>query len=174
MQHPGKSHLITISDWADAVTALMRRYLYLQLNATALDDSTSSDLAQLWTMDDSVRWVSDYIDDAFNCQMEWARDSDASFGNVMRTVAEKFGKYFPDVNWSEDDDKQYIAIRDDFICQLDPVVIMIDEFVTERVQPNPWYVWHLHFRYDLLLVEPDEDYRIKIFNDKIASGEWKL
>lgn len=174
MQHSGKSQLITISDWADAATALLRHFLHTQLEVTVADAVTRAELVQQWTLTDSVTWVTALVDDEFNTQMKWARSTDDAFARLAVMIGKRFGEHFPNVDWTDGDSEAMARIRDELTYEMDPITILVAEFVNGLVGPNPWWVWSLEFRHDLLLIESDEDYRIKLFNEKVAAGEWKI
>lgn len=175
MQQPAKSQIITLRDWADVATALIRRFMQLRLEDATDDPATIQALIDQWTIEDSVRWVGTLLDDEFNNQMRWSASSDLAFTGLLLEMKTKYAQYLPDVLDEERSNKrQRREFLEDLICELDPITIVVGEFVASVVSPNPWWVWSLHLRGDVVLVESDEDYRIKIFNEKVETGEWSV
>lgn len=170
MQHP-KSQLVNMNDWADAATALIRHFIHETLEAYVTDPVTLQDIVNKWTMSDSVRWVQAYLDDEFNRQMKWAKETSAADDLMLIALTEILMPYLGE---GMENKKNQRHLLDAIVDATDPVVIIITEYVVDVVRPNPWWVWSIRYRYDVALVESDEDYRIHVFNEKVESGEWSL
>jgi hypothetical protein len=171
MHHQPKSHILNMSDWADAVTALVRHFAYVTLEPYVTDSQTLHDLTTQWTMKHSIQWTQAQLDDEFNRQLMWARSTNASDAVILEYLTALFKDHMGDVI---SDAAHQETLLHDVIELTDPVVVLISEVVSDLVSPNPWWVWSMRYRYDIVLIESDEDYRVKIFNDKIESGEWSL
>lgn len=171
MQHHPKSHIITLSDWADATTALVRRFIYVTLEPYVTDPDTLQELANQWTMKHSVKWVQAFLDDEFNRQMKWSKGTTGADALILPYLTQIFRPHMGD---KVDERKPQKQLLNDIIEMTDPVVIVIGEFVIEMVSSNPWWVWSIRFNYDVALIESDEDYRVKVFHEKIDSGDWSL
>jgi hypothetical protein len=170
MQNPLKSQLMNMHDWADITTALVRQFIYetLEPHTTPSDKDTVS---QTWTMKQSIQWVQAQLDDEFNRQMAWASATTAADDVLMDFLSELFSTELgPEITTKKNQKK----LLNNLIELTDPAVIVIGEAVADLVQPNPWMVWSIRYRYDIALIEPDDDYRIKIFNQKVEAGDWKL
>lgn len=132
-------------------------------------------LSLKWTIKDSTHWVGVMLDDEFNRQMAWADGTDVAFDSIMLQMSEKYGSALPQILHLDKPNKtQRTLFLEDLIVTLDPVTVVIGEFVSDLVKQNPWWVWSIHGRGDVVLLESDEDFRIKMFNQKIETGEWSI
>lgn len=166
--HPHtKSQIITLSGWADIATALIHSFLYTQLEEYSPDPEVVEKLSLKWTIKDSTHWVGVMLDDEFNRQMAWADGTDVAFDSIMLQMSEKYGSALPQILHLDKPNKtQRTLFLEDLIVTLDPVTVVIGEFVSDLVKQNPWWVWSIHGRGDVVLLESDEDFRIKMFNQK--------
>lgn len=126
MQQPAKSQIITLRDWADVATALIRRFMQLRLEDATDDPATIQALIDQWTIEDSVRWVGTLLDDEFNNQMRWSASSDLAFTGLLLEMKTKYAQYLPDVLDEERSNKrQRREFLEDLICELDPITIVV-------------------------------------------------
>lgn len=100
--------------------------------------------------------------------MEWSAKTDKAFEYVEAWVKKApihKSKFISSIDMDE-------VIHSVGIEELDPIHLIIYENIFELVNPNRWMVWTAYCTNDIVVATPDEDYRIKIFNEKKESNEW--
>jgi len=154
MQEALRTSIVDLGQWIDMTKAAVDCFVLREFGIDEIDDN-------LWSMDVAHRWIRLKIDDELNVQMKWARESfdadDHLSDTILSLVREHGGEKAVD--------KLYEV--------LEPTEIFIANLVDQHTGDNQWRIWHTHFRSDWVVLECDEDYRIKVFNEKVASGEWE-
>lgn len=161
MQSLIKSQIITLRDWSDIATALIRQFIHTKLEEEGHDPDELHRLTEQWTIDSSLPWVWQMLDDEFSRQMKWSANADIALDGLAAFLGEMYVNDFgPQSNSSNES-----TFIEELIYELDPITIAVGEFVHSIVSPNPWWVWSVHMRGDVVLIESGEDYRIKLFHD---------
>lgn len=66
-------------------------------------------------------------------------------------------------------------LLDNFFITIDPITILIDELIIDTTSDNVWWHWDIeYFPKDSVVFKSMGDFRINLFNKKIADGEWSI
>ena len=158
-----KSQIINLEDWVEVASALMREHLYVEL-----PDFPTEKVDDAWNYRVAQRWVGLYLNDEFNARMKWSKVSSDAEDYAIDQLLLGLTDGEENVNLR----KMKRWLHDNLYEALDPVVILITEAVHEIVAPNPWWVWLPHINRGIAVMESVEDYRIRVFHEKLDAGEW--
>ena len=136
---------------------------------------------QHWNEKKSSNHTFFMLDDSFSRALKW-RESECRHDDLVKGVLRDiiYSTYVKRA--SKDDDILDISeikvpkdALDDLFVVIDPIQILIDELVSDVVGDNPWWIWEIEYvPKGSVLIRSSGDFRIKTFNDKVASGEWTL
>lgn len=156
MQEMLRSTIHDLSQCADMTKSIVDCFVLKELGIGELDED-------FWSYDIAVEWVRLKLDDVINCRLKWAQSTNQSDALLERTIL----RFLRD----EDDNGELL---DRFYESLDLSELYINNLVQDTIGENEWRIWYLTYRNDWVVMEYGEDYRIKVFNEKVASGEWEV
>lgn len=155
MQEILKSTIIDLSQCTDMTKAIVEYFVLSELNVSELDES-------VWSYALAHKWISLKIEDEINTRLEWAKNSRFSEELLNDTIVKFIKKH---------NDEELV---DRFYEALDMADLYVSNIVQEVIGENNWRIWHTYFQADWVYFECDEDYRIAVFNEKVAAGEWEV
>jgi hypothetical protein len=139
----------------DMTKAIVDCFVLQELNVEELP-------ADVWSYAIAQRWVRLKVEDELNGRLRWARRTSLSDDLLDETIISYLRS------------QGTVELIDRFYEALDMSELYIGNLIQESIGENDWRIWHTYFRADWLIMEYDEDYRIKVFNEKVASGEWEV
>lgn len=151
-----KSAILDLQTWIDATTSAI---FYVIREHTGVDEVDRT----IWSRQHSREFLYKLMVDSLNSAMAWCKLRTSLSGDFLN---ETLGKYFQD--------NEVPHLMDEVIQMIDRIEIHITGEITERVSLNPWRIWHIQLLGEYVILERDEDYRIQIFNEKVAEGKWSL
>lgn len=155
MQEKLKSSIYNLHDWIDVSKAIADSLVLSEFNIEELDEL-------VWSYQLAHRWVQLRVEDELNGMMEWAKPTFEADALLQSTIVAFIRQHGDE------------TIVDKFYEQLQTVDRHIVNLIEYHVSDSPWHVWHTKFVSDYMLLECDEDYRIKVYNEKVASGAWRV
>ena len=150
-----KSSIVNLKEWIDMTKAAVDYTVLTRLGIEEIDDD-------IWSHAVVRTWFEYAIEDELNDRLEWAKTTAQANAHLEATIF----RYVRQHGNEDDIDAVTQAML--------PSVNYINALIAEHVGTWSWRIWHTYFRYDWVVLECDEDYRIKVFNEKVESGEWEV
>jgi hypothetical protein len=151
-----KSAILDLQHWIDATTSAIFYLLQEQLGAEEIPPN-------VWSRRHSRDFLYKAMVDTLNSSMKWCKLKTNLSGDFLD---ETLGEYFR----QHDVDH----LMDEVIQLLDNVEIHVRSEICDRTAVNPWQIWDIKLMGEYVILDRDEDYRIQIFNEKVAAGDWSL
>jgi hypothetical protein len=111
------------------------------------------------------------IDDEFSAMMKWSKRST----NADTYLVKELERSIELLTNEKFDDRNEInsEVLDLIYQEVDVVNCLLIQKCNEVISPNPWFVWTIKTNNDVVLLESDYDYRIKIVEDlyKLTNAE---
>lgn len=116
------------------------------------------------------------IQDELDSTAKWKKEDEKTDLLAEHIYTLYIGILQAELNISVDSIREAVIRRsaDELLQIIDPIVTDIIEIVSEITHNDEWWIWTLRVGNDYVVLQSEEDWRVRIFNQKIASGEWKL
>lgn len=158
--------------WVEVTTSLLNSHLTEKYKVDLPEvrlNPTINVYDRRFSHHDARAWVMAQIDYEFNNQMHWTKAIGMEF---LDTLVTRFNDVL--VNGHRLEPVKESELQIELEDLLAPITHQIYEAVKEYVSPNPWRIWLLNARYDTMLVEGSDDFRVEYFNLKYEAGEWAV
>lgn len=156
MQDMPRTSIHDLGQCVDMTLSVVNCFVMKELNLEELDVS-------VWSKSIAEKWVHQRIEDELNSRLRWTKSYQQA-DDILNDTIVAFIKSL----------KGGRTLLDRFYETLDVAELFISSILDEAIGDHDWLVWHTHHRHDWVVFEPGEDYRIKVFNEKVASGEWEV